>query len=148
MFYDGDLQSGIALALKDFKPVACFVKGLPFLHSPSAHPLTDCISSRGRRIELTMGERFPTGRANQDRSRFKSSDFSYPRRVSRSWVHGSILSITSRSSIHRCTVGLRASAIDMSRSDNNTVSDRPTVMVNLFSICSPERQKPPSRQQY
>jgi len=28
MFFDGDLQSGIALALKDSKFVACFVKGM------------------------------------------------------------------------------------------------------------------------
>ena len=27
MFYDGDLKSGIALALKDSKYVACFVRG-------------------------------------------------------------------------------------------------------------------------
>ena len=29
MFYDGDLQSGIALALKESKLVVCFVKGPP-----------------------------------------------------------------------------------------------------------------------
>lgn len=28
MFFDGDLQSGIALALSESKSVACFVKGV------------------------------------------------------------------------------------------------------------------------
>ena len=28
MFFDGDLQSGIALALRENKSVACFVKGV------------------------------------------------------------------------------------------------------------------------
>lgn len=30
MFFDGDLQSGIALALSQSKSVACFVKGVSF----------------------------------------------------------------------------------------------------------------------
>ena len=30
MFFDGDLQSGIALALSESKSVACFVKGVSF----------------------------------------------------------------------------------------------------------------------
>jgi len=48
MFYDGDLQSGIALALKDSKSVACFVKGPPISYLTWIHPLTACISCRGR----------------------------------------------------------------------------------------------------
>lgn len=148
MFYDGDLQSGIALAVKDSKSVACFVKGFLILQSPSAHALTDCILCSGRRIEFTMGERVLTGRSNQTCSQFKSSGFPYPRRISRSWVHGSILSVTSRSGIYRHKVGLRGSAVGISRSENTTVSDRSTVAVNLRSICGPERQKTLSRQQY
>lgn len=60
MFYDGDLQSGIALALEDSKLVACFIKGFPLLQLSPMPSVTECISYRRRRSDLAMGKRLST----------------------------------------------------------------------------------------
>lgn len=41
MFYEGDLQSGITLAVREAKSVICFVRGSSFIPAPlcSQHPL-------------------------------------------------------------------------------------------------------------
>lgn len=43
MFYEGDLQSGISLAIQQVKSVVCFVRGAYLLHCGFA-PLPECRS--------------------------------------------------------------------------------------------------------
>ena len=49
MFFDGDLQSGIALALRDSKYVACFVKGVLLMMFRPMSWLTSLIKARTTR---------------------------------------------------------------------------------------------------
>ena len=61
MFYAGDLQSGIALALQESKVVACFIKGrfsAAQLQQPSLH-FTDWLDSREGRYKLVVGGGLP-----------------------------------------------------------------------------------------